>query len=546
MNKRLLACLLACCLILGSGCARSDPELSSSGSAGQTSQTTEQPVSSGTTTTESAAGMTNGTTESVIGTSAKTTAGSQATKTTTTKQLPTTTTPAAAAPTVPVVSASGKSTFTPTAMRGANTDVLLKNPDRGFRLELSVQIPHTDQAIASLQMLLDEYASDSPRIVQTYFYLTAYKDKDLDQAAINAMQTYMDFCRREKIQVLLRFAYVTSENTNQTEAASTEQMLRHMDQLQSFLAKNRDVLFALEAGFIAHWGEWSGGGTPERKPVLDHLLDIVPDDLFVLVRYTSIKNMLDEDDPRRARVGYHDDYLVGKSHRWSCGGIDGSKGYAQFLRESEDVLVQGEMPWGSQYSDVIDGMGMAKRLSTLHFSVMSLYHHYKEGGGYYAMQQWKERDYTASEFKAQGLTFHPDWFLDAEGNTMSGRDVFTYIRDYLGYYLVAENSDIEINGREVKTTVRLKNYGFATPLTMESCQLVVADEQGNIKSAVNACDVKDLKSGKQVACTAKLTLPDTGGGYYLGVVFKNHAGTPARLANELLYKNGVNLMCKIG
>ena len=545
MKKRFFVSILAGCMLLTFGCARSGESETSDTSSEKTGmQGNLQATASadeGALPTDSSSAINDGKTTVTSGNS--TANNSKTTKTTSKKTI---TRQTETKQTVITVAANGKSSFTPVAMRGGNTALLLKNPDRGFRMELSAAIPRIDEAILTLKVLMEQYAEDSPRIVQSYFYLTEYKDKDLDQAAMTAMQKYMDYCRKQKVQVLLRFAYVTNENTNKTEAAGTTQMLRHMDQLKPFLAKNRDVLFALEAGFVSHWGEWSGGATPERKPILEHLLDVTPSDLFVLARYTSIKNMLPDNDPRRARVGYHDDYLVGQSHRWSCGGLDGSSGYQQFLSESEDVLVQGEMPWGAQYSEPIKGMDMASRLSKLHFSVMSLYHHYKEGDGYYAMMQWKERDYTADQIKSKGLQFHPDWFLNSSGTRVNGRDMFTYIRDHLGYYLVAEKSDIEVSGRSVKATVRLKNYGFATPLTMKSCQLVIADANGKVQSAVTACDFKQLKSGKQVACTASLTLPNTKGGYYLGVLFRNHAGTSARLANETPYKNGVNLLCKIG
>ena len=165
-------------------------------------------------------------------------------------------------------------TFDTPALLGASYRELLKNPNRGFRLETYLSVGSGKltselydangkylgasagrDASAYLIDRVYEYKVESPMMVQAYFYLTEYRDRDLDQTAFDNMNAYLQTCRNLGITVSLRFSYIFTQYAEKTQdVVSLNQLLRHMDQLKPFLAENRDVLFCLEAGFIGAWG----------------------------------------------------------------------------------------------------------------------------------------------------------------------------------------------------------------------------------------------------------------------------------------------------
>ncbi len=445
-------------------------------------------------------------------------------------------------------------TYTPTlkGLPGTQSKELLKNPNRGFRLELTLNpangktVNGDKDAIAYLEEQLSYYGEESPQLAQNYYYLTDYSDKDLDQKAFDNLQKYFDALEENHIQSMVRFAYEYNENNNVV-GPTTEQMLRHMQQLKPFMEKNKAQIHVVQAGFIGLWGEWHHSVHPhDQKVVLEGIVDMAPKEKMVQVRLASYKNVLDPDDPRRARVSYHDDYLVGVDHAWSTAIPSNPGEYQMMLDDSVHMLVDGEMPWGSDKyfnNGVIDGLAMAQRLQKFHYSTMSVVHNYKEGSMYanYNMAQWKTIEVNEAYLKANGLRYAPSWLNDAEGKPTQ-RSLFAYIRDYLGYYLEATAGSVKVDGKTVEVSLDLQNYGFSAPHGMDKLELVVTDEQGKVIVAQSTCAMDELQPGKTVKVSAKLNAPALYAGYKVGVRFTNAMGTPAKLANALPYENGVNIL----
>ena len=141
------------------------------------------------------------------------------------------------------------------------------NPERGFRLEVAVDIarkcdvwkPQEYPGITDyLESEIDKYASDSVSLVQTYFYLHGYIGRQLPPEAFTTMDIYFNKLRQLGKKALLRFAYETEPMGTSSSGPTMEDMLRHMKQLKPYLEKNKDVILALQAGFIGAWGEWHG------------------------------------------------------------------------------------------------------------------------------------------------------------------------------------------------------------------------------------------------------------------------------------------------
>jgi len=454
-------------------------------------------------------------------------------------------------------------TFETPVLYGDSYRQLLKNPNRGFRLETYMSVGSgkytpdlytqdgdykgasagTEAAPWLINFVYD-YKAESPVVAQVYFYLTEYRDRDLDQVAFDHMNEYFETCRKLNITVALRFAYVfTQFKEAKQDVVSLEQMLRHMEQLKPILAANRDVLFCLEGGFFGEWGENSGDSPWVRRgdvsAIMNAMVRMCPEDLPIVVRYDWVREEIIS--TLRHRVGYHDDYIVGVSHGWSTGGRRGTESYNRVVKNSPRVLVEGEMPWGAQ-SEELDAWNIARYLHELHFTVLSCYHNYREGGGRYVLRRAVSIPATQVSLKQNKLPIpYDEWFLKADGSNMK-RTVFDYIRDFLGYHLQANRAVADVKDGEVSLTLQLTNYGFAAPLAMKGFDAVLVNEQGEIVASDSLCALEMLQPGAPYTCKATLQLPDDGGNYRLGVYLYDYAGTGAKLANDIPFENGVNIL----
>lgn len=452
--------------------------------------------------------------------------------------------------------------FTVPVLTGDKSKQLQKNANRGFRLENYMSVENGQYTpelydengrykgsvgtLASGKLLnfYYDYEYEAPQVAQTYFYLTQYRGKDLDQKAIDNMNAYFEVCRQTGITVALRFAYVFNMGCDATQdCVSLDQMQRHMQQLKPVLAKNRDVLFCLEAGFFGQWGEqtpdcsWNRNG--QVGAIIHGCVAMVPEDLWVVVRYAWVRETAGA--AAKARIGYHNDYIVGVSHAWDSGTEWSTDTYRNLVALSPRVLVEGEMPWGGQLPFAIDGWNVATYLQANHYTVLSCYHNNREGGNIYDMKKWRSVPVSAAALAGRGLRCYDAWFRDSSGKAIS-RSLFDYIQDFLGYHVVASDAAVEKNGTKVTASFSLTNYGFAAPLAMKQLRLVLLDSDGRIAASQTICPLADLQAGKKRDVSLTLTTPHADQVYRLGVFLEAPSGTGAKLANDLAMVGGVNIL----
>ena len=492
-----------------------------------------------------------------------TTANNGATTTTTTKVSTTTTT------TVKEPIAQSKTyTFNVPILSGDKTKKKLSvNPNRGFRLENYMSVENgkytpdmydsngnyrgeNNQAasgISWMQKFYGEYEYEAPQVIQTYFYLTQYRNKDLDQKAFDNMNAYFEACRKMNITIALRFAYVFNyERMADQDCVSLDQMLRHMEQLKPILAKNRDVLFCLEGGFFGEWGEQSGGSSwytsGKGGTIMNAAVEMVPDDLWVVVRYYNVWKQTNA--VAKKQLGFHNDYICGYSHQWDTGGKWTTEAYMHAKLLSSKVLFEGEMPWGGQLPDGLkdlNGWNVVKYLSENHYTVLSCYHNNREGGITHDMKDWRSVAVTPSLLDQYGLNYYPEWFKTADGKTIS-RSLFDYLQQFLGYHLVSSDVTVKKEGTKADVSFSLTNYGFAAPLALKAVKLVILDKTGKIVDSKQICELVDLQARDTKDFNVSMTLPDTENVYRVGLWLENHNSVGARLANDIDLVGQVNLL----
>ena len=411
-------------------------------------------------------------------------------------------------------------------------DHLKSNPNRGFRTENYMNVENgmyspalydstgkyigasADSVTAKSVMykLYDDYAYEAPQTIQTYFYLTQYHDKDLDQKAFDHMNDYFEACRKMNITIALRFAYVLhQQRAAEQDCVSLDQMLRHMEQLKPILEKNRDVLFCLEGGFFGEWGEQSQASSwflrGDAGKIMDAAVKMVPDDLWVLCRYYKVWEQATA--ASKKQLGLHNDYICGFSHNWDTGGNWNTEEYKSAKRISSTILFEGEMPWGPQLPNGLknlDGWNVVKYLSDNHYTMISCYHNNRESGNVHDMKAWRSVAVTPKLLDQYGLNYYPEWFQNAEGKTVN-HSLFDYLQQFIGYHLVSSDVTVKKNETKAEVSFSLTNYGFAAPLALKAVKLVILDSKGNIVDAKELCKLVDLQADSTKYFNVTMTLP---------------------------------------
>ena len=391
------------------------------------------------------------------------------------------------------------------------------NPERGFRLEIAVDIakkcdvwkPQEYPGITDyLESEINKYACDSVSLVQTYFYLHGYIGRQLPPEAFATMDVYFNKLRQLGKKALLRFAYETEPMGTVSSGPTMEDMFRHMKQLKPYLEKNKDVILALQAGFIGAWGEWHSSihglehSDTAKIAILEKLLEVVPAEKNVQVRLPEFKNLLKGKPELYKRVSFHDDFIVIKPDRWDGDMHEGTPNFEQIVKESPYLVVDGELPWGfwSAGCDpdspsagwIIDGMGAARRFFLQHYTSLSVIHNYKEqhpnrmfddaNAPEYSMIVWKKSMINADSLRKYHMPVSDHYFQKKDG-TLVSRSIFDYIRDHLGYRIELQRLGMPQtirNGEALTLNLEFINRGFAGFSSERPAYFVLIDEKEGI------------------------------------------------------------------
>jgi len=117
------------------------------------------------------------------------------------------------------------------------------------------------------------------------------------------------------IRLLIRFIYNFGPIGSGARDVPASLIATHIDQLAPMLLRQKDLIFALEAGFIGTWGEWhnstSGNDTDAaRRTVLDrellHFRNVFP----IQVRFAAHLLAYTGTTTPSPQLGLHDDYFA--------------------------------------------------------------------------------------------------------------------------------------------------------------------------------------------------------------------------------------------
>ncbi len=481
-------------------------------------------------------------------------------------------------------------TFTP--MTADNDYWTYENPDRGYRSEMLLRFKQSidgteddwrtmaiDDGMETnkkkvrdlFQMYLPGKMEYKSKLIIFYIILEGFNDQDIPQEVLDILDYAFELCRIYKVKVLFRIGYhlhllnfnLSDENKQiLADACATEEwMLKHIDQLAPFISKNKEVIHKMSSGFIGFAGEMaynyqypSVNYNTIIKAVVEKIC--VPNDLYYSVRLPDYKLDLlaeDQDYEYAHYIGFNNDAIFGEQTRsgWNSGGFQvGKRAWtyvsetAAYTPQSGEMLVNSVLV-GATPERCPKGIEVITELAHHRYTTFSQWHTlYENWGKDNVIQRWIDNEVVTSEMLDDlGIIYDPNWFVDDEGNEVN-RNPYEFIRDHLGYRLVAGNAEISGNvGIKEKVNVKLnfKNYGFAAAFYMTSGFAILNDKY-EVVSTVDAGDPvtwhshdpDDYTSTEVLdhSVSAELTLPETGGKFYIAFYLKNSMNDYAALSNS--------------
>lgn len=380
------------------------------------------------------------------------------------------------------------------------------NPERGFYTYSETRADNyspLDLGALTAQRELQQASGGNYQIYSTlvfrYYVLNGFNDKPLTAGLLAEIEKDFDIARQAGVKLIPRFTYtVETREGDCPEAficppygdAPREVVLNHISQLRPLLMENADVIAVMQMGFIGIWGEnyytdyfgdASSNGQEKlldedwinRTEVLRALLDALPEDRMVQVRYPQFKQRfvygvnapvnsepLSESEAftgsDKARIGLHNDCFIsgpddigtymdyGNSSSDRAGATAALRAFAE--NDNRYVAVGGET-CSDSYSpeNNCESAGIIQtELSSMHYSYLN---------------------------SAYNNDVNDLW---VSGGCMDN------IKKNLGYRLVLLNSifprEIIKAGMQVPFKINLKNIGYASPFNPRMAKLVLKND----------------------------------------------------------------------
>jgi len=336
----------------------------------------------------------------------------------------------------------------------------IPNPERGFfdevdfsEEDLNWYAELSGNTLARLPARLDEY-----------------RNRDLPQEYLQALDSYFELGRAAGIKFILRFSYNDGPYPNSEPDAPLEQVLRHIEQLAPILQKNVDEIAWFEAGFIGAWGEWhtstNGLDSSQNRVIIrDALFAQFPANRFILFRYPGdliewypvpLEAPQAFDKTPQARAGHHNDCFLASADDegtyLDSADLNQISAWQNYLSQTTRfVPMSGETcAVNPPRSDCETAL---QEMNNLHWTSIN------EGWHPDVIQRWRE----------QGC--------------------YAEIRQKLGYRLALQKTTyppIIQTEKEINVSVEISNAGFSAPVLERPIYLILAGQDEIFKYEVNA------------------------------------------------------------
>ena len=403
----------------------------------------------------------------------------------------------------------------------------LANPERGWRFEIKVGMESGERSSRRDNWPFPRYRRDGITVTQSYCYLTKYCDTDIPQSKLDALQKDFDHAREEGVKFLLRFAYET--DTSRQKGPYLTRILAHIKQLKDIVNRNADVIYSLQIGWVGAWGEFHASMSGiENDPkqvsqVVAATLDILPPNRSTMMRTMLLREqaLRELNGREKDRIGFFNDATLANNVDsgtflgypdklekmwwgdilWGKYAENGNYHYELAKRMGPSAPVDGELFWTQSRVDLVRENALAAilRFRDHHYTTFSVVHGnseldmLQEPG---SIDRWKRSPVTVEFLSAYGIDCDPGYFAGVPYRT-----AYDFIRDHLGYRLVAKAAGCE-DGME---RVLVHNYGVAAPVNPRNAYFAVVSEDGSVRTHATEFDCRMLAPGADTVIAGNVT-----------------------------------------
>ena len=351
------------------------------------------------------------------------------------------------------------------------TDELFPNPERGWLVQAYYTSADLNSHLTANAIRISRNSDEHVTLYLHSYYLTDYMESDIPQEFLDRLEVNMNTLREGGAKVVLRFSYKSNENDSPWDA-TPEWVHKHIDQIAPYLQKHADVILCVQCGFIGVWGEWYYTTNFKMNPskdedfeprwkVLEHLLQVVPEDRQVALRTPSFKmtylrmrglgvTPITADEAYKttykSRICGHNDCFVSSSS--DVGTYKGTDDRKFWQEDSKYTFMGGETCQKCQQSK---GDNAISEMEAYHWSYIN-------------------RDYHPKIAK--------DWRADGSWEKIGRR---------LGYRLAIDRAvvtEAPKAGEKFEAYFRMHNSGFAAPVNKRGLELVFVSKSDASKKFV--------------------------------------------------------------
>jgi len=347
----------------------------------------------------------------------------------------------------------------------------LENPSRGwYRIYtfLAEQMPDFQP------MLWCDIEGDT--LVMVIINIGAYKEKELDEAALENIRTILRFFVKKHYEIVLRITYDHEGKALEKEPFFFSTVKEHFLQLLPVINEYAEHIFVYQGMLIGNWGEMHTSRflqPTKLKELWSILKSNLDDRIFTAVRRPACWRMLHMNH-ETDNMGLFDDAIFGsENHLGTFGNMprDSVSWDSLWCKTDElrfeDELCQrvpngGEAICGEQYLAVENPGSTVETLKRMHIT------------------------YLNKEYDKKLLGIWKEWKWEGTG-VWQGCSLYDYIGNHLGYRFLVRDVEIvatDKNVKELKLEIIVENVGFAYFYDDAEVVLEQVNEHGDRKERV--------------------------------------------------------------
>lgn len=357
-------------------------------------------------------------------------------------------------------------------------------------------------------------------------------DKNFTSAQISSLNTLFETIRENNLNVIVRFSYDVDGSTG-NEPKSFDTIIKHIKQLSSFFAANKDIISTVEAGFLGPWGEMHSAQSYQAdhyyKSIIETLLDNTPSELLINVRKPYFYSIVvGELNNSQKRLGIFNDGYLGSAT--DLGTFDNGITRTNFVS------------WMQTQGKYTLYGGEATKFGTTDSGYNSDDEQYSESSFALTEMPKTHTSYLNSQFNT--LILENKWKNQTYTNSNSeynGTTAYKYITDHLGYRFVVRSSKISSSvqkGEIAGVNLKIENSGFGNIVRDQKATVLLRKDNIYYETVLNI-DAKNIYNSETTDVNFYFYVPsDIESGdwnVYLKFANKNNSKYAIQFANTNIW-----------